>query len=355
MTFNTTNSTNINGTITTNIYIGMYSYSPTPSPTLPPLTLPTVPKTTLSVDIVGLIISIISITTLIIIIKLCSQYLLTKRFFPKKFYIKYALNPPTLKLILYLQWMDLFILFSQCYILARNLQSFQIWRKHCNSYNYFEDPNANPAGQTDDVFPECDADKYCYIWYDNISADCDPTSTGIGAVAILMIIMAVINAILALARYCLTAPCTNKRNKFEYGGCGDSCCMLYGNKQIWVGQYLDREFFRDCWITLTVNGIRYVLFFILVIPYYFLYDGPVRNYIEWYTLFPILILWILNEFIIKCIIYPSYPKYDYNNHVLYLLEQVFDTNIAKMIWVDYANQNMRIKDFKSDEVQLVVR
>eukprot|EP01084_Bolivina_argentea_P182312 314753_1 len=112
-------------------------------------------------------------------------------------------------------------------------------------------------------------------------------------------------------------------------------CLRYFKKTKWSHHYLKRNFFpissAHCKLLFLYNVWgRYLMLFIssLLTLYIGYNDGDFG--VEWYNIFPILFIWILNEIIKNK--YRKLPPYDRNDHIQYVINSVYGKSLGGVIW-----------------------
>ena len=128
-------------------------------------------------------------------------------------------------------------------------------------------------------------------------------------------------------------PRTKLRNKM---------IKAYKRGQMAMGCYPRFQQFGDfheavfwyAWIKYGTNST----FFLLLLLYGIYFDMVAPDYIYFVSWHPVLVVflwWLCNEIAVKMMVISRYPKYDKDNHCLWLLQQKFGYDIADIIWNNY--------------------
>eukprot|EP01084_Bolivina_argentea_P285390 489385_1 len=360
----------VNGTISSNAYYWQYfdllqTLSPTSAPTQYPTAnftfeLIIYPK---SLQLGSIIIVIISCFVSLIIIILFIRYLYLCVFKPRKFRYEHEIGPPSIKLLYYIQWSELFIMFFKWYIFIAQGLSWIAWNNYCNQYvtSLLMDDEQRVYGVDDYTFmTDCHNDKHCYtLSYSsekNTKDDeCNPYPGGIEAIMIVNIFAWFITFCVHCTRYYLTSPMIvgdTWEGGMRYSG--ESLCFLLNNSHAgitWKDGYYNGYFFKKSRGTFAIWIVTTFWFSAQTLSFSLLYNGPYLNFVPWYCIVVLIVLCILNE-LIKYIVYNRHVPWNEaskQQYVLYLLTNECNETLAKLIWIDFADRNKPIREQKRNE------
>eukprot|EP01084_Bolivina_argentea_P253609 426089_1 len=274
-----------------------------------------------------------------------------------RYYDIFNIEPLSTKILIYFYIFDLFMWISQFYLLSKIMKFRFEWGSICNMFEYDEYGSSMP-----NISYYCSDIKQC-------NNDClILSSTHSITISISIFIIGSFSIELIKLYYLLCMDNTDATNKFNQimrccGGdsCGFCCagCVGYNGennfsaRELIVSNFYSKTFFQchgcfSIWIILYYL-IRYVVFFILTFMFYDEWNGT-RGSIKWYDIWPIFIVWIMHECIIK-IIYVKLPPYiGKRKHILMMLQTKFGTNITSVILQYYEDT---IESKSTDEVALV--
>eukprot|EP01084_Bolivina_argentea_P082786 149892_1 len=265
------------------------------------------------------------------------QYLWLKCYHPTKFTAKYKITRPSLRLVYYLQWSNLFIILCKIFFLFYQIQSVTLWLDYCDKYTISEYQ----------VTSECSSDEYCLVAHGWDSKDtsirkkttsCNPPA-GIIAIYVLSWTTASLMIMyLCVSQLCCADGMKNDEAKINWvQACSDSLMILRYSQ--WKDKYYKKQLFvfNLNSYTLIRYGISIFCFYAIIIawlPFYFNIPFIISDFNVAFVIALVLVsvLYVMNEFI-KYAFY--WNVYDEEKCVLYLLEILLGIEIAKIIWFDY--------------------
>lgn len=299
--------------------------------------------------LIGWILTVIFCVSFIISIIIYTHFYRLKSYNQQYYTLLSIQKHKPVSLLYYLQIFDLLLFICKFYIIIQNVTAYNIWKTYCNDLFDISHLNAEQYISDDHTqeISNCKMDKYCNFSEggDDIYDVCIPTAaSSIGAIVILSYFFPItMGIIISFAEICCL--------KSGYGACGDSCyalccyrqhiIRLYDRKQLFVDKYSICKK-NNATTTEVVKHAINISFFVLMMAFGGIYDGPNDNYIRWYLVMILFIWWIFNELIVKCIIYQNYPDYDEAAHCLSILEDHFGEHIGSIIWIDFLDGNVDV-------------
>eukprot|EP01084_Bolivina_argentea_P182314 314756_1 len=285
----------------------------------------------------GNIFTVVSFLIIILWSIIGVKYMFLKYFNPSKYHQLKNIEPPSPYLLNYIHLFDVLTWIFNIYIVILSYGVYDYADKVCN-YNMDETPFnwkeiCLKTSLCDIYNDECVFNiSIHYIW---ISID---VGICIAVLAALFYICKILSEDNFEDNFFYTCRCCAEDNLLLTNYVIDTShfiCLICFRKTIWNHHYLNRKFFpilpSKCKILLWHNiWGKYMLLFIPLLILYIGYNDAHFG-VEWYDVFPMLFVWILNEIIKRQ--YRKLPPYDMYCHIQYVINSVYGKSLGAVIWL----------------------